>query len=462
MGFIDSRLQKVMQITQPGTRLPIIVETIKIPTQSDVQEIGQFVEVKRVSNYVNQVYGYADSYGIQNVASISFVSRVVYDEPVSKFQYVNLPSVTFSKTDIHIPISDSAQFIGATELHDIGIKGKGIKVAVVDTGVNKYHPMLDGAVIKQINIAGDNGAEFADVQDGQGHGTHVATTVAGRDMIIHSKLLEKDIRLHGVASEANLIGIKVLDDEGSGQTSWVMEGIEAAVKEGADIVNLSLGSMWDGAGMSPDSKLINELTFKHNILFSVAAGNNFANFTIGSPGGAVGSITVASNSIKLPVAGAVSTFSSKGATTDGRIKPDISAPGGNLLNVKEAIYAGTSGAIAEEAGEQYAGLLGTSMATPHISGALALLLQAGMKRDRFYIEDLLAYSSKYHHIKDIYTGWGMIDVKKAYDTIIKKESLVPVSAVMMVANEVMKPIATLIPKQEESINAKVVRLPYLR
>ncbi len=462
MGFIDSRLQKVLQITQPGTRLPIIVETLKTPSSSDVQELSQYISVKRVSNFVNQVYGYSDSYGIQNVASLSFVSRVVYDEPVSKFQNINLPSVTFSKNDIHIPISDSAQIIGATELHDIGIKGKGIKVAVVDTGVNKYHPLLEGAVIKQINVVERYQSELSDINDNQGHGTHVATTIAGRDMVIHSKLLEKDVRMHGVAPESSIIGIKVLDDEGSGQTSWVMEGIEAAVKEGADIINLSLGSLWDGAGMSPDSKLVNELTFKHNILFSVAAGNSFVNFSIGSPGGANGAITVASNSIKIPVPGVVSTFSSKGATSDGRIKPDISAPGGNIMNVKESIYAGTSGALAEEAGEQYIGLLGTSMATPHISGALALLLQAGMKRDRFYIEDLLAYSAKFKHIKDVNTGWGMIDIKKAYDTIIKNEKLVPVSSVMRVANEFMKPIAAIMPKQEEAINAREVRLPYLR
>lgn len=465
MGSIDSRLNKVIQVTKEGFRIPIIVETFVAPSSADINELSGFMGVKRTSKIVNQVYGTADSYGIQSIASLPFVSRVVYDEPVSRFQFDFMPpSISISREDIHIPISDSAAFIGAAELNDNGITGKGIKVAIIDTGVNKKHPMLQGAVIKQFNIALKNGArkEVADINDGNGHGTHVATTVAGRDITISSKIFDKEIRLHGMATEAEIIAIKVLDDEGSGQTSWVMEGIELAVKEGADVINMSLGSMFDGGGLSPDSKLVNEVTFTHNIMCAVAAGNSFANFTIGSPGGANGALTVASNAMRTPSAGLVSTFSSKGTTTDGRVKPDISAPGGNIVNVKEAIFAGTSGALAAEAGEDYIGIMGTSMACPHIAGCLALLLQAGLPRDRFYLEDLLAATAKYYHIKDIYTGWGMINVKKAYDYLIKKEPLTPVSAIMRAANIFTQPLAAIAPKPEESIESQGIRLPYLR
>lgn len=461
MGRIDTRLSKVLQLIRPGTSVPIIVETFKPPSPSDVQELSSEMSVKRVSNIANQVYGNADEDSIRNIASFRFVSVVFYDEPISRFQFL-APSISISKEDIHIPISDSSQFIGATDLHDEEITGKGIKVAVIDTGVNKYHPLLEGAVIKQINIAGKNGAEFADINDGNGHGTHVATTIGGRDRTIYSKLLEKTIRIHGVAPEVEIIGIKVLDDEGSGQTSWVIEGIEAAVDAGADIINMSLGSMWDGGGMTPDSKVVDEIVYNHNILCAIAAGNSFANLAIGSPGGSHGAITVGSNAMITPSAGIVSTFSSKGTTTDGRVKPDISAPGGNMLNIKETIYAGTSGMMAEEAGDDYIGIMGTSMATPHVAGCLALLLQSGMKRDRYIAEDLIGNTAKFNHPKDIYTGWGMINVKKAYDYLVGNKSIAPISTVSRVIDIPLRPLASLIPQSEQTIESRRIQLPYLR
>lgn len=458
MGIIDSRLNKIMQAVKETTGIPVIIETFNPPSSSDVQELRNYMSVTRTSNIVSQVYGNATSYGIQNIANMGFVSRVVYDEPISR---LGLPVITYSKEDIHVPVSQSTDFIGCGELHNIGLMGKGIKIAVVDTGVNKYHPMMQGAVTKQINIPKKYGVE-CDIQDGNGHGSHVATTIAGRPVTFDSLLLEKQVTLYGAAPEAEIFGIKVLDDEGSGQTSWVMEGIEKAVEWGADIINLSLGSIYDGAGQSPDSKLIDTITFEYGKLCCVAAGNSFVNFSIGSPGGSMGALTVASNSIYLPSEGVVSSFSSKGSTTDGRIKPDISAPGGNLLNVKESIYAGTSGELAEEAGEAYIGILGTSMATPHVSGAMALLLQAGMKPDRYYIEDLVSQSAKFQHPKDVLTGWGMLDIFKAYQLFSSNASLIPVSNIMRAANLALYPLSQLIPQQEQTVENNKIKLPYFR
>lgn len=462
MGRIDNRLTKVLQIIRPGQSIPIIVETIRPPSSSDVQELNSEMSVKRVSTIANQVYGTADENSIRNIASFNFVSVVFYDEPVNRFIHDLAPSISISRNDIHIPISDSSAFVGAADLNDEGITGKGIKVAVIDTGVNKNHPLLEGSVIKQINIAKKNGAEFADINDDNGHGTHVATIIGSRDTEIYSKLLEKRIRMHGISPECEIIGIKVLDDEGSGQTSWVIEGMEAAVEAGADIINMSLGSMWDGGGMTPDSKVVDTIVHKHNILCAIAAGNSFANLAIGSPGGSRGAITVGSNAVFTPSAGIVSTFSSKGTTTDGRIKPDISAPGGNIVNIKEAIYAGTSGTLAEEAGDDYISLMGTSMACPSVAGCLALLLQSGMKRDRYFAEDLLGNTTKFHHPKDIYTGYGMINVKKAHDYLVNNKSLLPLSTASKIIDIPLRPLAGLIPQSEQSIDSKRIRLPYIR
>lgn len=461
MGKIDTRLTKVLQIVKTGTSIPVIVETIRPPSSSDVQELNSEMSVKRVSKIANQVYGTADEDSIKNIARFAFVSTVFYDEPVARFQFL-APSISISKTDIHIPISDVAQFVGATDLHDEDITGKGIKVAVIDTGVNKNHPLLEGAVRTQINIVKKYQDELADDQDRQGHGTWCATALGGRDRTIYSKLFGKNIRMHGVAPECEIIGIKVLDDEGSGQTSWVIEGMEAAVEAGADIISMSLGSMWDGAGLTPDSKVVDEIVFNRNILCAIAAGNSFANMAIGSPGGSHGALTVGSNAMRIPSPGIVSTFSSKGTTTDGRVKPDISAPGGNIVNIKEALYGGTSGEMAEESGEDYISIMGTSMATPVVAGCLALLLQSGMKRDRYFAEDLIGNTARFQHPKDLYTGWGMINVKKAYEYLIGNKKIYPISTVSRIIDIPLRPLASLIPQSEQSIDSKRIRLPYIR
>ncbi len=461
MAQISARLNKVLQMIKPGIRLPIIVETIRPASNSDVADLSRFMQVRKVLLISNMVFGQADETGIRNLATLPFISIVQYDEIVST--HGALPVISISNTDINIPVSESARFIGAKDLNDIGITGKGIKIAVIDTGCNKNHPMLEGAIKEQYNIAKDNGAINADGQDGNGHGTFVASTAAGREVEIYSRFLGQRVVLRGVAPEAEIIAIKVLDDAGSGQTSWVIEGMEKAVEVGADVINMSLGSIFDNAGLSPDSKVVDTIVYNHNILCAVAAGNSFSNFSIGSPGGARGSLTVGSSAIKTPSAGVVSSFSSKGTTSDGRIKPDISAPGGNLVNINESIYAATSGLLARDAGEPYVGLMGSSMATPHVAGSIALLLQAGMKRDRYFLEDLLAATASYKHVKDVFTGWGTINVKAAYDYLMSGKLPFPVTTFSKIAETSLLPFAGILPQQMQSESSESsVRLPYIR
>lgn len=237
-----------------------------------------------------------------------------------------------------IPITEAISFIGADKLHEQGIKGKGVTVAVIDTGANLNHPMLKGAIKKAISVVPKETPE-----DGHGHGSWCASAIAGRPTNVTYN--GNKYTLYGVAPEADLIVIKVLSNEGTGQQSWIMEGMEIAYEEGADIVSMSLGSLWDAGGMSPDSRVLNELALKYNVIFTVAAGNSFFPFTLGSPGSAIGAITCASVAMRQPTPGAVSSFSSKGPVSTGLMKPNVAGPGGNILapGIAELILAAGKG-----------------------------------------------------------------------------------------------------------------------
>lgn len=446
MGTIDNRLLQVAQTVKEGARIPIILTLNVAPDQRILRELASTgMTVGFTGKVLPTVSGTAIPSIFKLLASLPYVRSVSYDAPVGAFQY------EFGGEQI-VPLSESTAYIGARELHSQGITGKGVTIAVLDTGCNKNHPMLYDAIIEQVNVSG------GDINDGHGHGTWCASAAAGRPVNYEGRYGQQ--YLLGVAPEAKVIAIKVLDDSGSGQTSYILRGMEIAVEQKADVLSLSLGSLFDALGADEGSRYIDELSFRHGIMCAVAAGNSFANFTIGSPGGARGAITVGATSLRAPLNDLVATFSSKGPTWDGRVKPNISAPGGNMTDKKEGILAATSGTIAKDAGEQYAPLAGTSMATPHVAGCLALLIQAGMKRDRDFVEQLLAKTVKYPHLKNIFDGWGVIDVAKASKNLNMQKDP-NFTFLEQLANTQVVPLM-LSPRPAQATSNTMIRLPYMK
>jgi serine protease AprX len=239
---------------------------------------------------------------------------------------------------------------------DAGLKGTGIKVAVVDTGIDDTHPDFAGRIMAAKSFVSDS------ARDDNGHGTHVAGTVAGNGSKSNGKYI-------GVAPEAHLYIAKVLRADGSGSMSSVMAGIEWAVLEQqVQIINLSLGGTATCDGTDALSVLCDEAVLQAGVVMCIAAGNAGPRHqTIGPPGCARYVITVGA----IDDDDQVARFSSRGPTADGRVKPDIVFPGVGIVAPRAA---GTSlGAVIEEG---YVASDGTSMATPHASGVAALMLQA--------------------------------------------------------------------------------------
>ncbi|HVD16811.1 MAG TPA: S8 family serine peptidase, partial [Actinomycetota bacterium] len=234
--------------------------------------------------------------------------------------------------------------------------GQGVRVAVLDSGIDAGHPDLAGQVVAEANFS-----DAASTTDKLGHGTHVAAIIAGTGARAQG-------RRRGVAFGADLLNGKVLDDFGFGLDSGVLEGMEWAATHQAKVVNMSLGSFDASDGSDPVSLAVDRLTGRYGTLFVVAAGNAGPDATtIGSPGAASSALTVGAVDRRDNLA----FFSSRGPRAgDYALKPDLTAPG---VDIVAARAAGTS--LGEPVDQWYTRLSGTSMATPHAAGGAALLAQ---------------------------------------------------------------------------------------
>ncbi|MFJ9161315.1 S8 family serine peptidase [Streptomyces griseoviridis] len=262
--------------------------------------------------------------------------------------------------------------IGTPAAWQAGLTGAGVTVAVLDSGYDAAHPDLAGRVaVARGFVAGAD-----DVADRDGHGTHVTSTVGGSGAA--SGGTER-----GVAPGATLAVGKVLGDQGAGSESQIIAGMEWAARDvHARIVSMSLGSTAPGDGTGPMDQAVGALTAETGALFVVSAGNAGAPSSIGSPGTADAALTVgAVDSADRPAA-----FTSAGPRLgDQALKPDLSAPGVDILAARSGLTPGSG---------PYTTMSGTSMAVPHVAGVAALLAEEHPDWTGRQVKDALMSSSR--------------------------------------------------------------------
>ena len=255
---------------------------------------------------------------------------------------------------VHAYLDASVPQIQAPRLWDVGLTGEGVRIAMIDTGVDAEHPDLEGRIANATDFSGEG------PMDQHGHGTHCASVATGTGAASGGKY-------RGVAPGATIYSAKVLRSDGEGMMSDVMAGIEWAVNQGVQVISLSLGGPGPCAGTDALSYMC-DAAVEAGVIVCVAAGNDGpSSHTIGTPGCARKVITVGA----VDDLDRVASFSSRGPTADGRLKPDVVLPG---VRIVAARAQETSAGIA--VGEHYVTLSGSSMAAPHCAGVCALLLQA--------------------------------------------------------------------------------------
>jgi subtilisin family serine protease len=363
-------------------------------------------------------------------------------------------------------------------LKAFGTLGKEIVWAVVDTGVDKNHlhfskhQNLELEVPLQhrdfTGLGQGKDAELAEraCRDMAGHGTHVAGIIAGefkaenrsqivatvrsRDELgeVRTETITTIPEISGMAPECKILSLKVLDDNGNGLASNLIAALEYVQElngNGRRIrvhgVNLSVGydfePKWFACGQSPLCVEVNRLV-RSGVVVVVAAGNTgygynqpeFSgpvaaglNLTINDPGNADLAITVGSTHREMPHTYGVSYFSSKGPTGDGRLKPDVMAPGEKIISCE----SGQSRPEGERAGGSEANVLradykedsGTSMAAPHVSGVIAGFLSVRREyigRPEAVKELFLSTATDLKRVV-YFQGKGLVDLMRAIQSV---------------------------------------------
>lgn len=297
------------------------------------------------------------------------------------YRLSNSPDVEYISFDsrVHTLLDIASPSMEAYFPHDKGYEGEGVTIAIIDTGI---HPHYD--LTRPYNRIVD----FKDLVNGKnnpyddnGHGTHVAGIIAGNGYSSNGKYV-------GIAPKSNILPIKALDSNGGGSSSKIIEAISYIIdtkdRYNTKVINLSIGTPANSSSeKDPLAKAV-EKAVKAGLVVVVAAGNSGpAKRTILSPGTSINSITVGAVDDKRtidPSDDTIAPFSSRGPTLEGLAKPDLYAPGVNINSLSNTKLDG------------YSSLSGTSMATPLVSGSVALLLNKDKTLSPRQVKDKLLKS----------------------------------------------------------------------
>lgn len=319
-------------------------------------------------------------------------------------------NVVHEAKQITAQMNSARNAVSADFAYGEGLTGRGIGIAVLDTGTGMHQDLIDPK--NRIIMFKDFVKNKTLPYDDNGHGTHVAGIAAGNGKT-------SDGLYMGIAPEADIIALKVLDHQGSGNSADVLAGLQWVLNNkdlyNIRVVNLSVGTPETGA-YDPLIKAV-EALWDSGIVVVAAAGNAGPDEkTITSPGISRKVITVGASDDNDSVViwgSSMVNFSGRGPTIECIVKPDLVAPGTNIIScltpdLSEKDIQRQSKKII---GKSYLSLNGTSMATPIVSGSIALLLEKYPELTPDDIKYMLKKCSVDLHYPKNQQGWGLINIK---------------------------------------------------
>ena len=355
--------------------LPLIIDFHFTPGQKEIEMLKRNVE-------------YQHEFILHGIDALA--GRVPVDELLT---LRDLPGVVMIELDGILTIANNDARIGHgvdVTFAETGYDGSGTTVAIIDTGLDGNHTSLDDqdddpttsdpkilGFYDAVNSPDDTSGNIFPYDD-QGHGSHCGGTTAGTGAPTYEH--------PGMAPQAHLVGVKVLDAGGSGSFAGVMAGMQWTIdtmhQYNTRIASMSLGGPgaieWTSSEEDSVNRQANEMV-RAGIALYIAAGNSFVSAQIGTPGSAEDVITVGA----LDKDTSIAIYSSQGPTEEGRVKPNIAYMGSSIMSV------------AYNTGDQYTAMSGTSMATPGAAGVGALMLQANPDLSPFDIRNIMQETATY-------------------------------------------------------------------
>lgn len=363
----------------------------------------------------------------QNLNNIVSLGRIKYKLPmiqayVVELEEEQLESLKHNNKNWHVEVDThiTAQMNRASDIielkwaHEHGYYGEDVCVAILDTGISLHGDFLENGENKRIVAFKDILNHRKDMYDDNGHGTHVAGIVGGTGALSKGKYC-------GVAPKCKFVIVKVLNYKGDGNISDVLAGLQWVIdnqrKYNIKVVNISVGTS-NRENVDENSLLVKgvDAVWNHGMVVVVAAGNNGPGpMSISTPGISRKVITVGSSDDNITVelfGNKVSDYSGRGPTNSCIKKPDIVAPGSNIVscNATKNFPRYRSSPFFKNDYMLYTVKSGTSMATPIVSGSIALLLGAYPNMTNKEVKLKLRSSAKDLGYGWQKQGWGLLNI----------------------------------------------------
>ncbi|WP_156288435.1 S8 family peptidase [Oceanobacillus salinisoli] len=411
-GLVDKlRVNRKEDPNETSTNeIPVIIH-LKNNCDKDLQDdlcktcnVDSHNKLDQELKLIHGMRGYLTPGMIKQIKDHEAVDRIFYDREVNAFLDV------------------ANEHIGAANVHkEYDLTGKGVAIAVIDTGVHPHEDLTSPSnriISFQDFINGKN-----EPYDDNGHGTHCAGDAAGNGHLSNGKYISP-------APEASIVGVKVLDKNGGGRLSTIIEGIEWCVDHYDEhqirIISLSLGApAYESFRDDPLTIAVQE-AWHHGIVVCAAAGNSGPSAsTISTPAIDPFIITVGSTNDQDTVERSddvIADYSSRGPTIDSFVKPDIYAPGTNIIAPLAPGSAIESQLPEQIIDENYIQLSGTSMATPICAGVIALMLEANPNLSPNDVKSILKATSQ----PTLQDTWGHIHAEAAVEMAKNYQVKLPV------------------------------------
>ncbi len=419
--------KQVLEWYRPTRSMPCLMHRGNLAFKRQWQKIPVIVQLEEPEIVSLSASDLASSAGCRvkrRLPVINSFSTDVNEKSLKQLLATKKVKKIWYDSEVKTLLQKASPTVAAPPLWETGLTGKGITVAVLDTGIHE-HADLNGRIAAFKDFIGGRGEAY----DDNGHGTHVAGCAASG--------CRENGGYKGPAPEAELVGIKVLSKTGAGSLSTIIEAVQWCIEHkeqfGIRIMNLSLGSeAYQSYRDDPLCQAV-EKAWNSGIVVCAAAGNSGPERgTISSPGIDPLIITVGASNDRdapEPAGNTVAHFSSRGPTIDGLLKPDVLAPGVEIVSLR------APGSLLDRTnkdarvGSGYFSLSGTSMATPVCAGVAAQLLQADSSLEPNQVKELLLESAVIiPGVESSTQGSGIVNGYKAEEALDKKPAGTALSA----------------------------------